>query len=237
MSTFEESVGFVIHSRRYRENSRILELYTRDHGRVALLGRISVKRGGKEQSALQPFQESLFYWRGKSELKNLQTVEATTVIELNQEASICGLYCNELLLYLLDKQLPQAELYDHYKETLAGLSSASSLAQTLRKFEIILLEQLGYGLDFSQDAQTGEALDPEGRYYFHPEVGVSRLKPEQPALAVSGACLVAIRNADFSDRQVARIARQILSASLQLQLGGRQLKSRQLMQSFMKYRI
>ena len=236
MSVFDDSVGFVIHSRRYRENSRILELLTRDHGRIALLGRISAKRGGKEQAALQPFQESRFYWRGKSELKNMQSVDAITRITLNQEASICGLYCNELLLYLLDKHLPQPELYDQYKMTLAALSSGTRLAQSLRAFEMILLDELGYGLNLDHDSQTGEALMLDEEYYFHPEAGVSKMQPEGAVWLVSGAGLAAMRRLDFSDPQVARMARQMLAASLQVQLGNRQLKSRKLMQSFMKYR-
>ena len=232
-----ESVGLILHSRRYRENSRIVEVFTHEYGRVALVARVSAKKAGSRVSGLQPFHESLFRWRGRGELQNLQSLDALTIFELKDKAAICGMYCNELLMRLTQKFLPLPDLYSRYRQTLEALACGKSLSPGLREFEMTLLEQLGYGLNLETDCLTAEPLLDDGHYYYHAQQGFSRRSPGMDAIEIDGRFLQGMRGRDFSKPDVARQARRILGSAIQSQLGPRPLKSRQLLQSITKYQI
>ncbi len=230
-----ESIGLILHSRRFRENSRIIEVFTQEYGRIALVARVASKKAGSRSSGLQPFQESLFRWRGKGELQNLQSLDTLTVFALKDKAIICGMYCNELLTHLTEKFLPLPDLYLRYRQTLDALNRSQSLNAPLREFEINLLEQLGYGLNLESDCLTAEPLQNNGYYYYHAQQGFSRRSPGKEALKISALVLEGIRNRDFSEDNVARQSKRILGAAIQFQLGYKPLKSRQLLQAMTKY--
>lgn len=229
MSLIVEDVGFVIHSRRYRENSRIVEIFTREYGRITLVARIPVKRGGREMAALQPHCESLFSWRGKHELQNLVSVDSQEQFQLNSENGICGLYSNELLLYLLDKQLPFPDLFDSYKQLMQQLRDGIDSAISLRKFEGELLYQLGFGLDFAAVQKS-----PDKICYFHPENGLS-YQHENDSIVLKPFVLAGLAKADYANADTARAAKAIFGATIFKLLEGKQLRSRTLMQSYRKY--
>ncbi len=230
-----ESVGLILHSRRFRENSRIVEVFTHEFGRIALVARVASKKAGSRSTGLQPFQESLFRWRGKGELQNLQSLDSMTIFKLKDKAAICGMYCNELLMNLSEKFLPLPDLYLSYRHTLESLTLSESLGLPLRAFEMTLLEQLGYGLNLETDCLTTEPLQDSGHYYYHAQQGFSRQSPGKDAIEINAQILEKIRCRDFSEQKVARQAKQILGRAIQFQLGNRQLKSRQLLQSITKY--
>jgi DNA repair protein RecO (recombination protein O) len=230
-----ESIGLILHSRRFRENSRIIEVFTQEFGRIALLARVASKKAGSRSSGLQPFQESLFRWRGRSELQNLQSLDTLTVYELKDKATICGMYCNELIMYLTAKFLPLPDLYLSYRDTLKTLVHSKSLSVPLREFEMTLLEQLGYGLNLETDCLSAEPLQSSGDYYYHAQQGFSRQSPGNDALRIDAEILEGIRKRKFTEKKVARQARYILGSAIQFQLGNKPLKSRQLLQSITKY--
>jgi DNA repair protein RecO (recombination protein O) len=229
MSQILEDVGFVIHSRRYRENSRIVEIFTREHGRIALVARIPAKRGGREMAALQPHGESLFSWRGRHDLQNLVNVDAREKYQLEGENGICGLYCNELILYLLDKQLPIPALYDSYKTLMQRLNTQTNPAISLRQFEGELLHQLGFSLDFASVQK-----DPDKVCYFHPENGLSYQR-EENSTKIEPAVLANLAGEDYASPEAARAAKTIFGSTIHKLLEGKPLRSRALMQSYRKY--
>lgn len=231
-----ESVGLILHSRRYRENSRIVEVFTREHGRVALLARVSAKKAGSRTTGLQLFHESLFRWQGRGELQNLHSLDALRVFELKNKAALCGMYCNELLIRLTQKFLPLPELYNGYRQTLQALTRDQALSPCLREFEMLLLEQLGYALNLETDCLTDKPLRDDGDYFYYPQQGFSRQSPGRDSIEIGGRFLYSIRNRKFSQPEVARQARRILGSAIQFQLGNRPLKSRQLLQSMTKYK-
>ncbi len=229
MSLIPEDVGFVIHSRRYRENSRIVEIFTREHGRISLVARIPAKRGGREMAALQPHCESLFSWRGRHDLQNLVNVDAREKFQLEGENGICGLYCNELILYLLDKQLPIPALYDSYKILMQQLNTEADAAISLRQFEGKLLHLLGFSLDFACVQK-----DPGRVCYFHPENGLSYQR-EENSTEIAPAVLEDLAREDYSSHEAARAAKTIFGSTIHALLEGKKLRSRALMQSYRKY--
>ena len=231
-----EDHGYILHGRRFRENSRILEILCRDQGRIALMARVSGKSGARNAALLQPFRETLFRWHGRGELKNMQSFETVQGYTLGGEAGICGLYCNELLLHLLPKGLPAPEVYQAYHATLQRLSDGQPAGPALRAFEWLLLMALGYAADLEEDSLTGQPLAVCSVYYFLPGQGVSARTPGKGSIEISSDALAALRSGDFSAPEHQRIFRQLTAAALQQLLGSRKLKSRELIRNLSKYR-
>lgn len=229
-----KSNGFVLHSRRFRENSRILELLTRDAGRIAVVARVAKKNSGTQAALYQPFRELALRWRGRGELQNLLSAEEQQHFSLSSQASLCGLYCNELLLTLTSKFVPMPEIFLGYRETMAALSREDSYAPVLRRFEVLLLEQLGYGFNLHTDALTGEPLPESDHYFFHPVTGLSVSNPGGGGIRVTAEAVDAIRRRDFSRQSSAKAVKMMLGSAIDNLLDGRPLKSRQLFREFVK---
>ena len=231
-----ESTGFLLHSRRFRENSRLVDVFTADHGRVSLVARVSGRPGSAGAAQLQPFRYLLLRWRGQRALKNLQSFEALEMIALDGEAGICGLYCNEVLLRLLPDVLPLPGVFHVYRQTLQRLAAGGPLAPSLRRFEWQLLSELGYLADLEVDCLTGAPLTDAEHYYFLPGEGFSATMPGRDALAVSRTAIEALRREQFDATEMQREFRRITTAALQPLLGPKPLQSRKLMQQLTQYR-
>lgn len=101
-------------------------------------------------SAFQPLSVS---WSGAGEVKTLTRADCIGVLPLQGRAFMSGWYMNELLLRLLPREDPHPVLFDAYQtalEHLAGIADAPERLTTpgvLRRFEWILLQETGYGLD------------------------------------------------------------------------------------------
>ncbi len=232
-----QDIGFVLHARRYRENSRVLELFTRAHGRLAVVARVGQKQAVRTLATLQPFVEAQFSWRGRTTLQNLDHADAIETYLLAGEAGVCGLYCNELLLYLTLADLPLPELYDVYGDTLRELAQGEqNAAGLLRRFEWALLETLGYAFSCEDDWQTQLPLTGSGPFYFTPERGLSAIPTERGSVVLSSQGLACLRAREFQSPGAGSQLRPVLRAALDHLLGNRQLKSRLLLQSMQKYR-
>lgn len=183
--------GFVLHRRDYRNTSLLLELFTAEEGRLACVakGAKSAPRGRSALAAqLQPFQPLWLGWVGRGEVKTLTRAEAAgPSIALSAERLYCGFYLNELLLRLVDREDPHEALFVFYQQALADLA-LEPLDAVLRRFELRLLEELGYALDLRFDRQgrpvelarcyrylPGEGLDPV--------TGTSASRPQAAAIA------------------------------------------------------
>lgn len=228
--------AYLLHSRPYRDSSQILELLTVEHGLLSVVGK-GVKRrshGGSTASVLQPFRPLLVSFTGRSEMKSLVAAEAAgTPVVVRGEAAFSGLYLNELLLRLLHRHDPHPQLFAHYSETLQQLGSVVQLAPALRKFELSLLQELGYALEPGRDGLSGAAVSATGWYQFVSEVGlVERTAGSdsgQPVFA--GADLLAIAAGDFAG-SAAATAKRLLRLALAAQLGDKPLHSRELFRQF-----
>jgi DNA repair protein RecO (recombination protein O) len=67
--------AFLLHHYPWRDTSRILELFTRTHGRVSVIARATRKTSAAVGSALQPFNAALVSWSARGELGYLNGVE------------------------------------------------------------------------------------------------------------------------------------------------------------------
>jgi len=139
--------AYMLHASAWRETSLIVQMFSRDHGNLAM-----VAKGAKRPySALRPvlaaFQPLIVSWTGAGEVKTLTRAELAGIRPLGGRSLMSAWYMNELLLRLLPREDPHPRLYDAYDAALQALGEGAQAASALRRFEWILLEETGYGLE------------------------------------------------------------------------------------------
>ena len=224
--------AYVLHHRPFRDTSRIVDLFTRDHGRAAVVARGVRGPKSRLRGVLQPFSALVVSFSSKGELGTLTGAEAVGNHPLAGDALLSGFYVNELLLRLMQKGDPHPEVYREYEYTLDRLAGESSPHEALRVFEKRLLEALGYGLNLGHDIVTGEPLAAEKHYKFVLEEGPTATRAAATgALVFPGKSLIALAEERLGDERSMRDARVLLRSSLDLYLGGKPLRTREVMLS------
>ncbi len=219
--------AYVLHARPYRETSLIVDFLLPDRGRINVVARGVNRSRSNLKALLQPFNPLLVGYYGKSELKTLKTAERSGApIRLQGEALFSALYLNELLARVMRAQDHCQIIFSEYEQALRRLADGSGIEASLRHFELLLLEQLGYAIPFP-DAES----DPATLYYYT-EAGY--FDPLQQPLAGSstrcfrGSDLVAIAAGDLVEGQSLRAAKQLMRLALAPLLGDKPLYSREL---------
>jgi DNA repair protein RecO (recombination protein O) len=222
----EQQPAYVLHSRPYRETSLLLECLTREHGRLGVVARgVRSQRGRLQRSQLEPFQPLALDLQLRGELATLRNAESTAApLRLQGDAGLAGLYVNELVVRLTERQDPHPELYHAYARTLARLATGELLAWHLRRFERDLLAALGYALQLDVDADTGEALRPEALYAYRPEYGAVRCNPNEPHI-LHGEDLLALFGDRMPSAQGLHALRGMMRELIRFHLGGVELRA------------
>jgi DNA repair protein RecO (recombination protein O) len=211
----------------------LVDLLTREQGRVSVVAKGVRAARSRRRALLNPFTALLASYQGRGGLKLLTSVEADgPSFGLQGAALYCGFYMNELLLRVLAEQDPHSYLYQNYQATLLALSRDAQLEPWLRRFELSVLEELGYGINMLTDAADDTPLVAKAQYRFDSEYGFTRvLSTEQMGNAqilFSGEDLMAIAAGDYSHTKTRQAAKRLTRAALQPLLGNKPLKSREL---------
>ena len=218
--------GYILHHRPYRDTSRILEVLTREHGRLSLFARGVRGPKAKLASILQPFQMLLLSWSGRGEAAQLTGAEsAQAAPPVPAGCLMAAFYLNELLMKLTTRHDPLPLMFDTYHQALQGLRQGESLEPCLRVFEKRLLEALGYGLDLSAEALTGKRIEPDEYYHFRPEQGLVATVADA-AGALAGTSLIGLANEHLRSARELEDAKRLLQAALAQCLEGRPLTTR-----------
>lgn len=225
--------AYVLHTRPYRDTSLLVDFFTPSYGRVAAVARGVRKYKSRSRSLLNPFTRLLISLQGKSDLKLLTAVEADHYsFSLQAERLYSGFYVNELLMRLLPEADAQESLFETYQASLGVLQKSESIEPVLRDFELELLTQLGYGLDFERDANTGEKIIATENYRFDAHQGFMRsdvlVASAIKEAVVSGVVIAAIAARDFSLVETRQVAKQLCRRMLAPLLGNKPLNSRDL---------
>jgi DNA repair protein RecO (recombination protein O) len=222
--------AYLLHQAPWRDSSRILEFFTREHGRVTVFARGVRRPGSGVRSVLQPFQRLLVSFSMRGDAGTFIGAELDGVLEgaLPAERIMSGFYLNELLLKLIIRHDSHPQLYEDYASALAGLRSARPEAFALRLFEKRLLESLGYGLELTREAGSGAAVEAQAHYHYLPERGAVLASAPSPK-TYSGATLSALAAEALDDDLTLRETRRLLREALNNCLEGRALKSRDVM--------
>jgi len=219
--------ALVLHTRDYRNTSLLLELISRDHGRVGLVARGVRGRRNPSAGLLQPFQPLAVSWRRRGELGALQAVEsAGRPLVLRHRRLVSGFYANELLMRLLHRDDPQPGVFSIYLQLLEGLAGDQPEASLLRRFERDLLALLGYGLPLQRDVHD-QTLVPDQAYRYDPAIGATPVAGPTGRDVVTGRVLIGLAATPIED-WVARQTRDIMRLALRAHIGERPLKSREL---------
>lgn len=226
--------AYVLHHRPYRDTSRILELFTRDHGRVSVFARGA--RGGRNRSGslmsvLQPFNRVLVSWSGRGEAGQLTSAEFDGGFAMMPPGQLVnGYYLNELLLKLFARHDGHADVFALYAATIEALKASAEPLRALRIFEKRLLDALGYGLVLDVDAVTQEPVAAERMYHYRLEQGAVRaLDVAEGSLVFPGGSLLSLACEELATPVALTDARRLLRAALERCLDGRELKSRQVL--------
>ena len=230
--------AFVLHQRPFRDTSLIVEVFTRDHGRLTTFARGArgargVRRSGTGRFAcLQPFQRLLLSWHGRGEAPQLIAAEADGVaLPLPPRHWLSGCYLSELLLKLTAQHDPQPALFALYEGALQRLAASEAAEPVLRQFEKQLLEQLGFGLELDSDAGTGEPVRRDARYRFDTGDGLHRDESGSDT-AYSGRMLRALADGQLlTDPALLHEARALMRQAIDHCLEGRELRTRSVARS------
>ena len=140
----------MLHTYPWRETSLIVEMFTRDYGRLSVVAKGAKRPMSQHRGMLNAFCPLSIAFSGKSEIKTLTKCEWNGTLPLGDSVLMSGFYMNELLVRLLPRLDPYPKLYASYFKTLKDLAFGKDQYVALRHFELDLLEQLGYGLPKGQ---------------------------------------------------------------------------------------
>jgi DNA repair protein RecO (recombination protein O) len=195
----EQQPAWVLHTYPWRETSLIVEIFAREHGRVALVAKGARRPHSQLRGVLLAFQPLWMDWSGGGEVK--------TLVRAEWQGGQLG------------RGEPESPI--------------------LRRFELALLQELGYEAGLAHEGDSGEPVRPEGRYLYIIERGPLRLESleeegvnaaalgEQPLL--SGQTLLDMAAGDFSRAETLAQSKQLLRMLINHTLGGQPLQSRRVL--------
>lgn len=232
----QDEPAFVLHSYPFRETSLVLEVFSRQHGRVPLVARGARRPRSALRGLLMGFQPLQLSWFGKHELRTLHSAEwQGGQPQLQGTALLCGFYLNELLLNLMARDDPHESLFDYYQQTLLRLAQEEDHAFTLRCFEKHMLQELGYALSLETEAGSGKPIAPDRAYRYILERGaIAESSDSSQGMPVAGKTLLDMAADDYSDANSARQSKQLMRMLLDHHLAGKTLHTRELMRDLQK---
>jgi DNA repair protein RecO (recombination protein O) len=221
--------AYVLHARAWRETSLLLEVFSRDHGRVGLVARgVRGARARIPRSALEPLQALRVDWSGRGDLQNLTAVEsAGRAHVLRGERLLSALYANELLVRLTARDDPHPDLFERYAGLLEELVATPWLAWSLRRFERDLLAAAGYALQLESTADGCVPVEPQRDYDYLPEQGpVAATGAARDGVRIRGSALLALAgdSAPPAAEDMAAL-RRLMRALIGVHVGRRGLQS------------
>ena len=240
--------AFVLHRYDWSESSLILDLFTREQGRLAVAAKGAKRPYSQLRSVLLPFQR-LQVSLGKAtaarsepaaEVQTLRAAEyAGGAVMPGGAALFSGFYLNELLMKMLPRHDPHPALYDAYAATLPLLGAAADaeVQAALRAFELTLLQATGLLPELDVVTATQRPVAPGARYALQPEAGIVD-GVAGTAGALDGALLIGLQAAlqhgslealNAACRGGLSALKRPLRAALQHHLGTTALRTRRAM--------
>ncbi|MGB5245729.1 MAG: DNA repair protein RecO [Woeseia sp.] len=226
----EQEPAWLLHHRPFRDTSRILDILSRDHGRLSLVARGARSAKSKLAGVLRPFMPLSLSWVARTELGTLTGAEMNGApLALSGDALLSGYYANELLLKLMHRFDPQPEIFALYGRTIERLAGTTEPAVVLRRFEVELLGLLGYALNLDHDVADHSDLRDELFYEYRAALGAMPVDHHEGPMIFSGRDLLAIRGGRFSETATLRAASRLLRGVIAYHLDGKELQSRKVL--------
>ncbi|MBI2744747.1 MAG: DNA repair protein RecO [Burkholderiales bacterium] len=236
-----EEPAYVLHRYDWSETSLILEVFTRHHGRIALVAKGAKRPSSSFRPVLLPLQPLQLSYGGDAEIRTLKGAEwMGGHVMPTGESLLSGYYLNELLLLLLARDDPHPVLFDVYANVVRVLASEHDevLQAALRTFELLLLREIGLLPRLDHQTLTLAPLQADVQYALVPEGGL-RTRNEADRSGLSGAQWQTLQlalesGAPFTDtlRACAAVMNELkpqLRALLHYHCGVSTLRTRQMM--------
>ena len=222
--------AYLLHTRNYRESSLILEAFTRNVGRVALVARGARGKRSRWRNQLQPFRPLLLSWTQRGEMGTLTGADqVASPPPLHGESLFCGLYANELMMRFNQRSDPHAGLFEDYRQLLSVLAGSGAPQPALRLFEKQLLESAGFGLQLAHEHGSDTPISPETVYLYIPEKGPVRDTggSGDRHARVSGAALLALQSGNIRPEHLSELKR-LMRSLVRHSLGDRDIRAQSL---------
>jgi DNA repair protein RecO (recombination protein O) len=220
---------YVLHTYPFKETSLVVELFSQQFGRIAAVAKGARRPHSAMRGMLQSFQMLSGAWSGKNELKTLHSLDWSTGLTLLKgEALMCGFYMNELLLRLLPREDAHESLFEYYANTMHTLSNGADFATTLRRFELKLLQEMGYAVPLLQD-ENGVDIEVDKTYRYEAEYGACDLNATKNGVQLSGKTMLDMARDDYADSMTQSQSKQLMRYLLAHYLGDKPLHTRQLL--------
>jgi DNA repair protein RecO (recombination protein O) len=222
--------AFVLHSYAWRETSLIVEVLSRDFGRMALVARGAKRPTSQFRGILMPFSPLALSWSGRSELKSLVRAEwQGGLAPLRGDGLLAAFYLNELMVRLLPRADAHPPLFGSYVQSLAALAGQhGGHDRVLRSFELDLLRDLGVVPSF-QICGDGESIDPDQWYCVDLQRGLQRSLDSNDPERLPGLTVLALARRDLSDPSTLAAARPVLRRLIGYHLEGKPLNARRVL--------
>lgn len=220
--------AFVLHTRTYSESSLLVDLFVENVGKITLLAKGARRKKSSLKGILQPFTPLIVQYCGHGEIKNLRQVEAISLtLPLVSIWLYSAFYLNELLHRVLVAETEMTTLFDDYLKSIQQLAQQTPAEKVLRVFELALLENLGYHVDFFHCSVTGDEIVESMSYQYQSEKGfISSLM--QNSTSFTGKQVLALGHRQFDDEDTLKAAKRFTRMAMKPYVGSKPFKSREL---------
>lgn len=220
--------AFVLHTRTQTESSLLVDLFIENGGKITVLAKGARRKNSSLKGLLQPFTPLIVQYSGKSNIKILRQVEAMSLtLPLVSVSLYSAFYLNELLHRVLIADTEMPTLFDDYLKSLQQLAQQAPAENVLRTFELSLLENMGYYVDFFHCSATGDDIVESMYYQYQSEKGfISSLLRNNTSF--TGEQVLALGNRDFSTPDTLKAAKRFTRMALKPYVGSKPFKSREL---------
>ena len=236
--------AYILHSQPYSETSLLLDVFTRNHGRLLVMAKGALRPYTRWRASIfQTFQTLSMGFSGKGAVRTLLDAEWVGGIPMLQSgALISGYYMNEWLMRALAREDVSAGLFNAYQHGLADLSlnahTASEQAQVLRRFELALLTELGFAPnlmalgEIAVDASIGYDVAQQ-RWLKLP----STVANEHALVCLTGQTVLDIRAGAFHSVRTQTEAKTLFQAMLAQHVTDKPLFTRQILRELKQLQI
>ena len=222
--------SIVLHTRPFKETSLLVDLFTRNHGKISVIAKGAQRPKSKIGTIKTPSCLFFISCIGRGELKTLTHCEIKEYFFPIAEAFNSVVYLNELLIKLLEKEDAHPEIFDHYLTVCGSLKSKNkeNLEKNLRSFELTLLKEIGYGLNLNFEGNSDIEIKEDTSYKFVPSVGfLPQTKSKSNKNNFSGRDILNLSTGNFSSPDTLLASKQIMRQAIDFHLGNKTLKIRE----------
>ena len=219
----EKEPAYILHVRPHLDKTRLVAALTADHGWLRLVARLSTRFMGVP---IEPFMPVRLSWRRSDRLPGIRGYEVVARSHLRAaQSQMLGIYLNELIMKLVATDVPCPDLFHAYEQSLVRIAQTPDDEWTLRRFEVMVLEAAGHGLNLVNDT-AGHAIEDDAYYVYNPEDGAIETAASDDA--IGGKVFRLLRGDDEAsdDATLTRSAKKFMRFMIDYHLQGKEIRTR-----------